>query len=46
MAALHKTDEAGRVEGDGWNSHCIQNHLRGNAPLQFFSLYVGASVNS
>ena len=21
MAALHKTDDAGRVEGDGWDSH-------------------------
>ena len=21
MAALHKTDEAGRGEGDGWDSH-------------------------
>ena len=46
MAALHKTDEAGRGEGDGWDYHLHPEPFERESPPQFFSLYVGASVNS
>jgi hypothetical protein len=46
MAALHKTDEAVRGEGDGWDSHLHPEPFERESPSQLFSLYVGASVNS